>query len=460
MKKFESLILEYIRRYAMLEKGDKILLALSGGPDSVCLTILFDRIRNSLGISLEAGHVNYGLRGKDSDRDEEFARALCQRLGIPLHLARTDPRRGGNLEETARNQRYQFLSEIACREGMKIATGHNSDDQAETFLLNLVRGAGYKGLSGMLPIREYQGPGGKKCAVIRPLLRVTREQITNYLGQLDQDFRIDRSNSSLEYDRNWIRHEMLPRIEERFNPGQAERIARASVLIGEAARFLEDEASRRLEEISHVSVDGSLQLSIAGFEGLQEVLRREILRLAVARIKGNLTDITSRHIYAIRDLMRNQSGRRIRIPGGIEVMLNFDYLSIGYPAKPTPRFEYTMIIPGTLNIPEVGKTLQVTPASPQPPGGKGERPPKTKVVVRNRRPGDRLRISSNRPRQTFSNICGHYRIPENQRDQLLIIEFPDGSHWVEGIGLPAGIKTGDATITEFKIRIEHSPGPG
>ena len=310
--------------------------------------------------------MNYGLRGEDSERDEEFVKDLCRSRRIPLHLAKADPRAGGNLEETARNQRYQFLSGIAARGRMIIATGHNLDDQAETFLLNLARGAGYRGLSGMLPAREYRVDDGEKCRVIRPLLQVTRAQITGYLDQVGQDFRTDKSNNSLEFDRNWIRHELLPRLEERFNPGQSERIARASVLIGESTRFLEDEAVQRLEAISTNSSETLLQLSIAGIKGQPEVMQREMLRLALSRIKGNLTDITSRHLFAIQDLLDNQSGRRVSIPGGIEARISFDHLILGYPSEPPPHFEYTLSIPGSIDIPEVEKKLEIVPLPPPP----------------------------------------------------------------------------------------------
>ncbi len=140
MKNFEDRIMKDIRRKSLLQKGDKVLIALSGGPDSVCLAVVLSRLKEELGISLAAGHVNYGLRGINSDKDEIFARELCGLLDIPFHHTSVDPRNGGigNLEETARKQRYEFLSEIAFRSKSIIATGHNADDQAETFLLNLL----------------------------------------------------------------------------------------------------------------------------------------------------------------------------------------------------------------------------------------------------------------------------------------------------------------------------------
>lgn len=454
MKKFEDRILGDIRRHSMLRKGDKVLIALSGGPDSVCLAVVLSRLKEELGISLAAGHVNYGLRGADSDKDEVFAGQLCDELNIPFHSTSADPRANGtgNLEETARNLRYEFLSSIACRDKSFIATGHNSDDQAETFLLNLLRGAGYKGLSGMLPIRGHRDRSGRNSTVIRPLLHVNRDQITGYLENKQQGFRIDDSNADQDFDRNWIRHELLPLLGGRFNPGPGDRIARASVLIGEAAQFLEAQADAKLNEISELSREGVLHIPVQKILPLREVLQREILRLAVGRIKGNLTDITSRHIFAVMDLLAGQSGKKTCLPGRIEIRKEFDFLVVSIPAMPVPPFEYRLDLPGSIYIPQAGKQVTIKINTGPSSAGSRSGTPVQAVTIRNRRPGDRLKISAGRPRQSFSNLCTRHRIPGSERDRILILEFPDQSHWVEGIGMTEEIKTGDNTEITISVK--------
>lgn len=457
MKKFESGILEDIRRFSMLENGDKVLAALSGGPDSVCLAVVLSRLKEKLGISLAAGHVNYGLRGADSDKDESFCRDLCAKLGIPFFSTSADPLGGnaGNLEETARLQRYEFLSRIAIQEGFVIATGHNSDDQSETFLLNLFRGAGYKGLSGMTPLREHRTERGGACTVIRPLLHVSRNRIMDYLKKTGQDFRIDGSNADLKFDRNWVRHELLPLVEERFNSKPGERIARAAELIGEAAQFLEKQAEAELERIADVSERGTLRVPVKEIAGLNTVLQREILRLALGRVKGNLTDLTSRHIFAVMELLEGQSGKKTNLPGRIEVRKEFGFLVFGRQEESAPFFEYRLEVPGSILVPEAGKLVRIE-VMEEPISGKGrEGSPAFQVTIRNRRPGDRLKISSERPRQSFSNLCTKHRIPLSEREKILIIEFPDGSHWVEGIGMPGKVCTADQT--ELIISVEPRP---
>ncbi len=453
MRNFEKRILADIRKFSMLQKGDKVLIALSGGPDSVCLAVALSRMKEELGISLAAGHVNYGLRGTDSDKDEVFARDLCDRLDIPFTSINADPRNNGsgNLEETARHQRYEFLSGIAAIDGMIIATGHNSDDQAETFLFNLMRGAGYKGLSAMLPVREHRDESGKACIVIRPLLHVNRKQIIGYLDSAGQEFRIDNSNADQEFDRNWIRHELLPLLGQRFNQDPGDRIARASELIGEAAQFLEEQAEIKLDEISERSGEGTLLIPVQKMLLLREVLQKEVLRLAISRIKGNLTDLTSRHIYAVKELMSGQSGKSACLPGKIEARREFDILVIGRPASVTPHFEYKLDIPGSLYIPQAGKqvTIEVLPGPSSP---KSSRTPGQTVIVRNRRPGDRLKISAGRPRQAFSNLCTQHKIPGAERDRIVIIELPGATHWVEGIGMPDEVDTGDKNRVVISVK--------
>lgn len=457
MNQFEERVLDDIRRKSILRRGDKLLIALSGGPDSVCLAMVMNRLRHELGITLAAGHVNYGLRGTESDKDELFVRDLCRRLDIPLYCTAADPcaNGSGNLEETARSLRYAFLADIACREEMVIATGHNSDDQAETFIFNLVRGSGYRGLSGMLPVRSHQDAGGRCCKVVRPLLRVTREQITEYLESAGQPFRTDSSNYDRNFDRNWIRHELLPLLESRFNPRLGERIARAAGLIGEAAQFLEDRAEEKLNELGSVSKGGYVKIPLQSLLQVPEVLRREMIRLGVARAKGNLNDLTSRHISAVENLLEGQSGRKVCLPGNLEARREFDFLVIGIPGDGAVEFAYRVDVPGSIYIPQAGKRLTMEITGPVPPENPAKRPLES-VIVRNRRPGDKLRISRKRPRQSFSNLCSRYKIPESERDRILIIEFPGHCHWVEGTGMTPVIRTsGNIEIT---VSVETAQG--
>jgi len=454
-KKFEDRVLREIRNRAMLRKGDRVLAAISGGADSICLASVLVGLRQQLGITIAAGHVNYHLRGDDSNKDENFVRKFCSRKGIPLHCLSADPGalEKGNMEENARRIRYDFLSGIACRENMIIATGHNADDQAETFIFNLLRGSGSKGLSGMAPIRRHLNSRNLSCPVVRPLLFASRKMILGYLESGGQKFREDSSNQDLSLDRNWIRHELLPLLESRFRTRPGESIASASMLIGEAAQFLEEEAKRKLIEIADVEKGGPLKIPIGELPGMQKALRKEIIRQAISTVKGDMVDVTGSHISAVISLLHGQSGRKISLPGQLEARREFDFLRVDRVAEGTVEFEYTVDLPCSIEIPEAGRHLAIKAVNPVASSEKRKNG-RTRVKVRNRRPGDKLKIADNRPRQSFSNICGRHKIPESERDKVLIIEFPDKTHWIEGTGMANTLIVNDTD--EFQIDISKT----
>ncbi len=198
-------VINTIKEYNMIKKGDRVTAALSGGADSICLLHILNKLKEELEISLDAVHINHCIRGEESDRDEEFCRSFCERLGIPLKIYRVDIPRvaensGRSLEETARDKRYEKLLEWAGKDG-RIATAHTLSDNAETVILNLIRGTGLKGLCGIPPVRG---------SIIRPLIGVTRLQVEQYLKDCGQDYVTDSTNLSDDYTRNKIRHNIIP----------------------------------------------------------------------------------------------------------------------------------------------------------------------------------------------------------------------------------------------------------
>lgn len=205
---------KWIERHKLVGRGDVILAACSGGPDSVALVHLLAGLRQEYGFSLAAAHVNHLLRGAESDADAVFVADFCGRLGLPLYQGSVDVRAfmsetGRSLEDAARVLRYRFLRETARGlGGAKIATGHHRDDQAETVLLNLFRGAGGAGLAGIHPAAN---------GVIRPLLSVSRAGIEAYCRDNKLGFRTDSTNLETDYQRNYLRRELMPVLARRFN---------------------------------------------------------------------------------------------------------------------------------------------------------------------------------------------------------------------------------------------------
>jgi tRNA(Ile)-lysidine synthase len=221
-----SKLVAFEKRHALLPPGRRVLAAVSGGPDSVCLAHWLSVQARRKGLTVALLHVNHGLRGKAAERDADFVRALGARLGLRVAVVRADvkgraARRGGGLEDAGREERYRALTARARRGRFDaVATGHQLDDQAETVLLHLLRGSSLEGLGG-IPPRRALAPG---LELLRPLLPLTRAEIMSYLEIHGLEWRDDRSNSDPKFARNWVRREVLPLLESRA-PGVKERLA-------------------------------------------------------------------------------------------------------------------------------------------------------------------------------------------------------------------------------------------
>ncbi len=238
----EAKVRDAIRRYGMLSDGETVIVGLSGGADSTALLHILLSLKEELGISLKACHINHNLRGEESDGDENFVRALCERLEVPLTVFGIDVKGSSSkhesLEETARKLRYREFERLCREEGARLATAHTASDNAETVLINMVRGTGTKGLSGIPPVRDY---------IIRPLIRCTREEIEEYCIKNGISFVTDSSNLTDDYTRNKIRHKVIPLLKE-FNPSLIEGISRMTAIVGEDMSFLEEYSSVKAEE--------------------------------------------------------------------------------------------------------------------------------------------------------------------------------------------------------------------
>ena len=296
--------------------GETILLALSGGPDSVALLHALRELAPRFGYRLAASHVNHRLRGAESDRDEAFVRELCSTLGVELFVEQAnnfdpalDPA-APNLEERAREARYAFLVEAAKRFGAShIATAHHADDQAETVMLRLLRGAGATGLGAMA---ESGTLAPHPVTILRPMLHAWRHEILRYLDSIGARFVSDSSNERSDFLRNRVRIELMPRLERDFAPGLRRRLA---ALAGEM-RELDDfvglaartELRRRIREDT---------LDIVGFAGLHPALAGALLREFLASQIGSLRRLTRRHIDGLRRLCLGESPSAVLdLPGG------------------------------------------------------------------------------------------------------------------------------------------------
>ncbi len=309
-----------LRAAGMPLQGGTLVVGLSGGADSVALVDALASLRRRRGFRLVAAHLDHGLR-PGSAEDAAFCAALCARLDVPFRTgtadvrARAERERGG-LEQAARRERYTFLRRVKDEEAAAaIAVAHTRDDQAETLLLRLLRGAGATGLGGMRP---------RNGDVVRPLLAVSRQEVLAHLRERGLAWREDPSNADPAHRRNRVRHELLPYLEARFNPGIRAALARTASLLADEAAHVRAEAEALVARIAREE-DGALALRRATLAEAPAAVARAAIRQALLRC-GGLAQVGALHVERILQLARAKapSGRRLPLPGGREARFTRD----------------------------------------------------------------------------------------------------------------------------------------
>jgi tRNA(Ile)-lysidine synthase len=309
-----------LREAGVPPRGGTLVVGLSGGKDSVALTDALACLRRRRGFRLVAAHLDHGLRPGSAD-DVGFCAAMCERLDVPFRSGRADvrarsAREKGGLEQAARRERYSYLRRVRDEEkAAAIAIAHTRDDQAETLLLRLLRGAGATGLSGMRP---------RVGDLVRPLLAVSREEVLAYLRERGLEWREDPSNADTAHRRNRARHELIPYLEERFNPGIKAALARTALLLADEAAHLRAEADSLLAAIAREDGEG-LSIGRAALAGAPLAVARAAIRQALARA-GGLAHVGALHVERVLQLARAKapSGRRLPLPGGREARFTRD----------------------------------------------------------------------------------------------------------------------------------------
>ena len=311
-----------------------LLVALSGGPDSVALLLAAQEWATSQQAHLLAAHLNHQLRGVDADTDETFCRNLCQSLQIPLRVRREDPRqlarqRGMGVEEAGRVLRYRFLKRLLVEneELDCMATGHHRDDQTETIVMRLFRGTGLDGLRGIEPVSGL---------MIRPLLEVTRQEIVAFLEAVRQPYRVDATNLAGELTRSRIRRELLPLARDIFGPGTDKAPARLADLVSADLTLLDQLTRQTLEKLIAPTKDGSsaetadpgeLRLLVTPLLNLDRALARRVIRLAFLQQRGSNLDLGRDHVdEMLHWLSHSQSGASVDLPGSWRAVREFDTL--------------------------------------------------------------------------------------------------------------------------------------
>ncbi len=324
----------FIKEEDLLAAGDRVLVALSGGADSVCLLLVLSELAGEGGWEIRAMHVHHGLRGQEADRDEDFVRKLCGRLGVPLFVVHRDVagyarEHGLSAEEAGRILRYQALEEygksweknvISPDSQIRIAVAHHQDDNVETILHHLLRGSGLRGLGGILPAQGNR---------IRPLLCVSRKEIMLFLRERRQDWCEDSTNCSTDYTRNRIRRELLPYMKTYINEGAAENILRSGNMFREIDRYLAGQAEAVWKQAGEMSVKNPCaRIRCKAFLAQDPVIRSYLVRHMLDLTAPGQKDITARHFRQIEALAGKPSGSRCDLPGALAAKRDYEYLVV------------------------------------------------------------------------------------------------------------------------------------
>ena len=409
-----------IREHDMLPRGCRVLCAVSGGADSVCLLHRLWSLRERLEIEVMAAHYDHGLRGEESRRDAEFVRKIAKEFGeIRLIVGGGDVARearlsGRGIEETAREMRYRFLQKAAEEVGADcIATAHNANDNAETLLMHLIRGTGLRGLTGIPPVRGN---------IIRPLLTTKRYEIEQYLDLYKIPYVTDSTNRDETYTRNRIRHQVIPKLDE-ICPGIETRLTQTAISLSQDESYLMDQAMELLREST--GNHETQRVSAAVLAQAPQVLALRAVRVLIGRLREGNDNCTAAHLHGVLELCSSSvPSAKVNLPGGLMARREYQWLVLTRQKEQSLTGEIPLEIPGTtlagpyrLECSRV--RYQGQPQQPEQFYLSGEI---EFLRLRARKTGDMLK-RPNRPSKSVKRLMIDEKIPQHLRDVLPVLEI-------------------------------------
>ncbi|WP_456398130.1 tRNA lysidine(34) synthetase TilS [Desulfurobacterium sp.] len=316
--KTEEKVLSTIKRFSLIKPNETVLCAVSGGPDSIALLHILNRLSRRLEIKLHAVHFNHGLRDSEADEDENFVKSICKELSIPLTIGREDIKKlsgGKNIEAVAREERYRFLQKTARNiKADKIALGHTSSDLCETVIFNLSKGSGIKGLRGFLPKRKN---------IIRPLFEISREEIENYLKTHNIPFRVDSSNLNIKFSRNLIRLKVIPRL-KKINPSLEETILREAETLRELEGFITETVNSILKKC--ILTQNSFSIKLENLSPLHPFIKKALIQEAFFKLTGQ--SLNTKKLNAVIKLTKSYQSGSIDLKNSFKAIKTQDTLII------------------------------------------------------------------------------------------------------------------------------------
>ena len=475
---------ETIKAYKMIEPGDSVLVGVSGGPDSVTLLNIMLTLAQRFSLRVGVAHLNHCLRQEDSNDDAEFVVSLASRLDLPCYIKKEDVskyRHGKkmSLEEAARIVRYRFFESVAEKYMFnKIALGHNADDNAELVLMYLLRGSGPLGISGIPPVRN-----GK---IIRPLIKLTKSEILEFLAVNELKFVLDKSNNDQRYVRNRIRHHLMPYLRSSYNKKIVGTINRLASIIRSEEEWMDDLINPIFNKSVLAAKNNSVALSISSINELHIAAQRRIIRKAIAEIKGNLRRITFSHIDSVISLLNSEHAfGHIDLPDRILIKRVGDTISFSMEKKLLRdldkklsnenklSFEYRIskseagikaeIFPRSLLIKELGLNMEFSKVGIENLSDihcaghnvaffdidKLDFP----LVLRNFRPGDRFQPFGMSGTQKVKKYFINNKVTRSQRAKCPILLSQEKIMWVVGYRIDDFFKIKQSTRNILKVEL-------
>ncbi len=464
-------IINRIKETKFVDGGDSILIGFSGGPDSVCLLHALHQLSEPLSLKLYAAHLNHHLRGMDSNEDAAFAVNFSREREIVCLVKSVDvvkyaEKHGMSLETAGRACRYQFFEEVAVKvKADKIALGHHRNDQAETLLMNLIRGTGLEGLTGMPPVR------GK---IIRPLIRCSRKEIEDYCHRLALPYRVDHTNKETAYFRNKVRIHLIPQLET-YQPKVLESIGKTAELLEQDKAYFEEVVSRKFQEIVVKTNRDHIKLDRTKLEGCHPAILSRVLRKAYYSLeKSGQTLQYDQLIGIIEGLSKGKTEKTYQLPGKIAVLLRRQEVYFTgeafHPsdhdhAKKTGEMQpISLKIPGITNLPskkgsihcEVLNVEKVTKTSRDPFCQMFDMdllPINT--VLRNRREGDWIKPLGMTGTKKLKDFLIDQKIPLDERNKTLLLACGQEILWIVGHRISESIKI--SKKTRKVVRMHYRP---
>jgi tRNA(Ile)-lysidine synthase len=481
-----------------------LVVAVSGGSDSLALLHCLHRLSNSHRLHLHVAHLNHDFRGQEAFADARFVAAAAQDLGLPATVEERDvaaiqrERRISSFEQAARELRYSFLAEVAARIGAAAVTaGHTADDQAETVLMHILRGAGLHGLRGMSELSPWPWSGdGVGLHLFRPLLQATKAETVAYCRALGLDYRDDTGNYLHRFTRNRVRHGLLPLLESEYNPGVRESLARLARTAALETDYLEDEVARLWPDVAEPE-DGAVVFRQPALSGLHPALRRLLLRRGYVHLMGDTRKLGEGHLTAMDKLAGDKAaGRSLDLPGGLKLHSTYGYLRLSRDfALPCPfpglDGEHHLVLPSGADPEVVGEAgpwrvsfrvggppripFNDPSARPFPVEGRGlggvaswsawlDRGCLGDVVqVRTRAPGDRFQPLGMDQDKKLQDFFTDARVPGDWRDRVPLLVSSRGIAWVVGYRIAHWARLregGPASVEAVRVEFEAIGGHG